>query len=97
MRDVYDVFTAKLDSQGRLLIPASLRKQAGIEPDAEVLVFLEDGAVVLLTRQAALTQARQMVQRATAHKRSLVDELIANRRRDAEMEAQTVARKKKSA
>ncbi len=80
-------FTSKVDNQGRILIPARLRKEAGIEPDSEVLVFCEDGGIVVLTRDRALAQARRMVDEALGgFKGSLVGELLAGRRREAEKE-----------
>ena len=82
-----ETFTSKVDRQGRILIPARLREEAGIEPDSEVLVFCEDGGVVVLTRDRALAQARRMVAESLGRsKGSLVGELLAERRREAERE-----------
>jgi bifunctional DNA-binding transcriptional regulator/antitoxin component of YhaV-PrlF toxin-antitoxin module len=81
-------FTCKVDNQGRLSLPARLRKQAGIEPDSEVLAFFEDGGVVALTREAALAQVQRMAREARGNRKgSVVDEFLVGRRREAEDEA----------
>ncbi len=77
-----------MDGQGRILIPAKLRKQAGIEQGGEVLILFEGGGIVIATRDAALAQARQIVSKyVRGAQGSLVDELIAERRREAAREA----------
>lgn len=91
-------FTVNVDSQGRILIPSKLRKQAGIEPGCEVLVFSENGGIVIARREIALAQAQQIVARYLGDQQgSLVDELIAERRREAARESEKNARERKSA
>ena len=81
-------FTLKVDNQGRIAIPAKLRKEAGIDRDAEVLAFFEDGGIVIITRDEALAQAQRMARAALgSFKGSVVDEFLAGRRREAELEA----------
>jgi bifunctional DNA-binding transcriptional regulator/antitoxin component of YhaV-PrlF toxin-antitoxin module len=81
-------FTIKVDNQGRIAIPAKLRKQAGMGRDAEVLAFLEDGGIVIITREQALAQAQRMARAALgSFKGSVVDEFLAGRRREAERDA----------
>ena len=81
-------FTVKVDNQGRIAIPAKLRKQAGMDRDTEVLAFFEDGGIVIITREQALAQAQRMARAALgSFKGSVVDEFLAGRRREAEREA----------
>jgi bifunctional DNA-binding transcriptional regulator/antitoxin component of YhaV-PrlF toxin-antitoxin module len=81
-------FTVKVDNQGRIAIPAKLRKQAGMDRDTEVLAFFEDGGIVIITREQALAQAQRTARAALgAFKGSVVDEFLAGRRREAEREA----------
>jgi bifunctional DNA-binding transcriptional regulator/antitoxin component of YhaV-PrlF toxin-antitoxin module len=42
-------FTIRVDNQGRIAIPAKLRKEAAMEPDVEMLAFFEDGGIVIIS------------------------------------------------
>jgi AbrB family looped-hinge helix DNA binding protein len=68
--------------QGRVTIPASLRREVGIEVGDTVIVHIEDGRVVVETRDQLTARTRRDVARA-ATGGSVVDELIADRRADA--------------
>lgn len=86
----------KLSRQGRIVIPASVRKELGLEPGEELVVRAKDGAVELQRRDELLRRI-QAEWKSTAKGRDLVDELIAERRREAarderELEEWTKAR-----
>jgi bifunctional DNA-binding transcriptional regulator/antitoxin component of YhaV-PrlF toxin-antitoxin module len=84
-------FTIRVDSRGRIVIPAKLRKQSGMGRDVEVLAFFEDGGIVLITREQALAQAQRMARSALgSFKGSVVDEFLAGRRREAKREAREI-------
>ena len=68
--------------QGRLVIPAELRRELGIEPGEILLASAEDGRLVLETRRALL---RGLTRRFGAALPS-VEELLAERRREARRE-----------
>ena len=68
--------------QGRVTIPASLRREAGIEVGDTVIVHIEDGRVVVETRAQLTARTRRDVAR-SATGGSVVDELLAERRADA--------------
>ena len=78
--------TAKLDSAGRIVIPAEARKALGLKPGSEVLVRFEDGEVRVTTRAEAIRKVQDMVCRLVPKNVSLVDELIAERRAEAKRE-----------
>jgi bifunctional DNA-binding transcriptional regulator/antitoxin component of YhaV-PrlF toxin-antitoxin module len=81
-------FTIRVDNQGRIAIPAKLRKEAGLDRDTEALAFYEDGGIVIITRDEALAQAQRMARESLgSFKGSVVDEFLAGRRREAEREA----------
>jgi hypothetical protein len=65
-----------------------MRHSLGLKEGDTVLFELRDGEVVLTTRQARLARARAMFQSwfPKEEGRSMVDELIAERRREAERE-----------
>ena len=65
--------------QGRVTIPAQLRRAAGIEVGDTVIVHVEDGRVVVETRAQLAARTRRDVARAGSGG-SAVDELLADRR-----------------
>lgn len=75
----------RIDSQGRLVIPAELRRELGIEPGEELLAWLEQDRLIVATRAALVREFRGMW-RDVAPDRSLVDELLAEQRAEYELE-----------
>jgi AbrB family looped-hinge helix DNA binding protein len=79
-----------INKQGRIVIPVALRKALGVKPGDELVARVKDGQLVLETRDALLDR----IQARFAHiprERSLVDELIAERREQAQREAEEMA------
>jgi AbrB family looped-hinge helix DNA binding protein len=77
-----------VNEQGRVTIPAQIRRAAGIEPGAPLVVYVEDGRVVLETREQLAARLRRDVAAAWTGEGSVVDELIADRRAEAAREDQ---------
>ncbi|MBO0722151.1 MAG: AbrB/MazE/SpoVT family DNA-binding domain-containing protein [Blastocatellia bacterium] len=71
---------------GRLVIPAEYRRALRLKAGDEVIIRLEDGELRILTRAEAVKRAQVIVQRHVKKGRSLVDELIAERRAEAKRE-----------
>lgn len=66
------------------MIPAAFRRALGLREGDEVMVELEDGTVRILTRAEGIKRAQEIVARRLAgDERSLVDELIEDRRAEA--------------
>ena len=77
---------AKINQQGRIVIPAECRAAAGIKPGDELLIeAIGEGELRLRTRQQALKEAQAIVARYGSG-RDLVAELIAERREEAKRE-----------
>ncbi len=74
------------NGQGRVTIPAQVRRAAGIEPGVPLLVYVEDGRVVIETREQLLARIRRDVADSWVGHGSVVDELIADRRAEAKRE-----------
>ena len=74
-----------MDRQGRLVIPAELRRELGAEPGAELLAWFEQDRLIVTTRAALVREFRGMW-RDVAPDRSLVDDLLAERRTEYELE-----------
>ncbi|HVA15919.1 MAG TPA: AbrB/MazE/SpoVT family DNA-binding domain-containing protein [Stellaceae bacterium] len=78
---------AKMNQQGRLVIPAACRQQAGIAPGDELMIeVVGDGELRLRTKRQALRRAQEIAARHGSKDRDLVAELIAERRKEARRE-----------
>jgi AbrB family looped-hinge helix DNA binding protein len=79
---------SKLDAQGRVVVPADIRRELGVEPGKWVGFLLEDGVVQIFSVSEGVRRAQAVA--ATNAKRkpgkSIVDEFIAERRAEAERE-----------
>jgi antitoxin component of MazEF toxin-antitoxin module len=73
----------RLDGAGRLQIPAEMLQAAGMTGDEQVHVRVCGDAVEILSQRAALRRAHEIARRFVPEGVSLVDELIAERRREA--------------
>lgn len=73
----------KLTDGNRVVIPASIRKSLGLQIGDAVTLILEDsGEVRLLTQAEAVRQAQALVRHHVSKERSLVEELLAERREE---------------
>lgn len=78
---------AKINQQGRVVIPAECRLAAGIKPGDELLIeAVGEGELRLRTRRQALKEAQAIVARYIPKGRDLVQEFIDDRRKEAERE-----------
>jgi AbrB family looped-hinge helix DNA binding protein len=78
----------RLGPDGRTIIPATFREALGLKEGDVLFARLEDGEIVLLTPRAAMLRAQEIVRRYVPAGVSLVDELIEDRRREAERESE---------
>ena len=76
----------RVDQQGRILIPADLRHQLGLAPGETLSMWVEDGSLRIMTLKQAIRRAQEIVHRYTGGRPGLVDEFLAERRREAERE-----------
>jgi AbrB family looped-hinge helix DNA binding protein len=79
----------RLGPQGRAVIPAELRKELGVEAGDDLVAWVEDGRLIFRRRADIEQEIWQMVDPTEG---SRVDELIAERRREAAREAEREAR-----
>ncbi|HEY8600675.1 MAG TPA: AbrB/MazE/SpoVT family DNA-binding domain-containing protein [Thermomicrobiales bacterium] len=77
---------AKIAEGGRIVIPAEYRKALGLHVGDEVILSLDDDQLRIYTIDAAIRRAQDLVSQYVAPERSLVDELITERRAEAERE-----------
>jgi len=81
------VYHVTVTDRGRLVLPAELRERLSIRDGDKVsLTVEEDGAVTLQTREVAIRRLRGMFKHLAKPGRLASDELIAERRRDAQQD-----------
>ena len=76
----------RVDSAGRIVVPAGFRKALGIGAGEELLISMDDGYVRLQTIDAALERVRAIARGKRRGDASVVDEFIAERRAEAATE-----------
>ena len=73
--------------RGRLVLPSGVRRELGLEPGSRLLLSTEkDGSLRLRPYRSVADQNRGMLTGSTSAGKSMVDELLAERRREAELE-----------
>ena len=78
-----DSYQSRIDAAGRVVIPAPLRKKAGIHED-DTLVFIPTATgLAIKTYQQLMDEAQALFCRAAPADRVLSEEIIAERRDEA--------------
>ncbi len=72
--------TARIGKAGRLVIPAALRRELGIEAGDEVILRLDEKGLHLSTPAQALARAQAFVKALGVDRRNLAAELVTERR-----------------
>ena len=87
MHEVAHAHTAtKIDKHGRVVIPADYRRALGLRPGDSLTLELNGGSLRLVTLAQAIREAQEFVAKYVDKDRSLVAELIAERRAEAARE-----------
>ncbi|HXC33122.1 MAG TPA: AbrB/MazE/SpoVT family DNA-binding domain-containing protein [Verrucomicrobiae bacterium] len=76
----------RVNENGRVVIPAPFRKALGIKAGDEVVLRIEDNELRIITLKRHLERAQRLIRKHVKEGRSLVDELIAERRESARNE-----------
>lgn len=79
-------FTIALGERGRLVLPARLRQRLGLQPGDRLIVTVDAGGGFRVISARDLAQRLFGLYRDLAPGRSLADELIAERREEAQHE-----------
>jgi bifunctional DNA-binding transcriptional regulator/antitoxin component of YhaV-PrlF toxin-antitoxin module len=74
---------ASIDASGRLVVPKDMRVSLGVEGGGELLLSLENGALVAMTRAEALRRLQDALGASGTGAPSLAEELLAERRAEA--------------
>jgi AbrB family looped-hinge helix DNA binding protein len=75
-----------MDENGRILIPAEQRRALGLRPGDRVAIQVKDGEALIFSQDQGIRKAQELVRKYVPEGVSLVDELIAERRAEAERE-----------
>lgn len=85
-----DSYTARLEANGRIVIPARVREALRLVAGSELSLTVEGDALVVRSKQATVQRVRERLRAyqaernpANGHDRSAVDELLAERREEA--------------
>ena len=70
----------KLGSNGRLVIPAAVRRALGVTEGDELSLAVFDEELRVTTIRAAVRRAQRVMAQRVPSERSLADELVAERR-----------------
>ena len=77
---------ARMDAQGRVLIPAEYRRALGIREGDLVTLRIDGGVLQVITVHEGIRRAQAMVRKYVPADVSLVDELLTERRAEAARE-----------
>ena len=83
---IQSVYT-KIAENGRIVIPAALRRAIGLEPGGDVLLRVENGEIRLIPAHQAIKRAQQVVRQYAAPGESASESLITERHLEALHEA----------
>jgi len=78
--------TLRVADGGRIVIPAEVRERLGLNVGADLVMTVEDDHATLMNAKAARRRARQRVRRYVAPGASLSEELMAERKKEAQRE-----------
>lgn len=76
----------RIDTAGRVVVPAGFRKALGLRSGQELLASLDDGVLRLQTIDKALERVRLIARGKRKGRGSVVDQFIAGRRAEAARE-----------
>ena len=83
-----ETLSVKVEKSGRILIPAAVRRQFGLKEGTEMILRVDEDGIRLGTREQALARIRKELRRYIPEGSCLSEELIQERRAEAERENQ---------
>lgn len=78
--------TVRIAEGGRIVIPAEIRERLGLEVGSELVMTVEDDQATLMSAGVSRRRAQERVRRFIPAGISLSEELMAERKREAERE-----------
>jgi len=81
-----ETLSVKMEKSGRILIPAAVRRQFGLKEGTEMILRVDETGIQMGTREQALARIHERLRRYIPEGRILSEELIQERRAEAERE-----------
>ena len=81
-----ETISVKVEKSGRILIPAAVRRQFGLKEGTEMILRVDEDGIQMGTREQALARIHERLRRYIPEGRILSEELIQERRAEAERE-----------
>jgi AbrB family looped-hinge helix DNA binding protein len=78
--------TVVLGESGRIVLPASIRKELGLKAGDRLTVTSDEGTIRILSRRAALAKIRTGILKQRGSLEGILDEFLAERREEAARE-----------
>jgi AbrB family looped-hinge helix DNA binding protein len=75
-----------MSENGRVVLPAAIRRAAGIQPKEVLMIRYDEEGIHLQTRRQAIERAQALVRKYTKGRKGLVDEFLRERREEAARE-----------
>jgi AbrB family looped-hinge helix DNA binding protein len=82
----------KINQNGRIVIPAAIRHEMGLKAGESLLMEVEDGVLRIESYLARIRRIQESLKQYIQPGRLLSDELIADRREEARLEEEEMAR-----
>ena len=83
-----ETISVKVEKSGRILIPAALRRKFCLKEGTEMILRVDEDGIQMGTREQALNRVRKRLRRYIPEGTCLSEELIQERRAEAERENQ---------
>lgn len=83
-----DYVKSTLNDSGRIVIPAKIRREMGLNPGDTLLLRVEEGRLVAESQQARIRRVQESLRGRISAERVLSDELVAERREEARHETE---------
>ena len=80
------VYHIRVDKHGRIVLPVELRRELHLEPGEPVSIRVKDGALRITSQREAIRQMQERTRELTGGREGLLDEFIADKRREAELD-----------
>ena len=89
--------TVVLGESGRIVLPAPIRKEFGLEPGERLTVFSQDGQIRIMSRRMALENIRAGIIKQRGSLNGILDDFLAERHEEAAREQAEVSHKRRKA
>ena len=80
------VVTSKINNNGRIVLPAKIRKSMGLKPGSTLVMWLKDGILQVESHEERIRRVQQEFSRFSKPGVLASDELVAERREEAQRE-----------